>query len=133
MTSRYSRIFFAVFLCSFSSLAYEIALTRIFSISLWYHFAFMIISIAMLGLAASGTLLSIFSKLKNPSNIGAYSFLLGLGIPLSYLISNQIPFDPVRLSWDKPQLLYIGLYYIVLSVPFFFYRADNSDRILFDE
>ncbi|TAL25397.1 MAG: hypothetical protein EPN94_05325 [Nitrospirae bacterium] len=120
MTSRYSRIFFAVFLCSFSSLAYEIALTRIFSISLWYHFAFMIISIAMLGLAASGTLMSIFNKLKNPSNIGAYSFLLGLGIPLSYLISNQIPFDPVRLSWEKPQLLYIGLYYIVLSVPFFF-------------
>ena len=115
-----SRIFFVVFLCSFSSLAYEIALTRIFSISLWYHFAFMIISIAMLGLAASGTLLSIFRKLKNPANIRIYSLLLGVSIPLSYIISNQIPFDPVRLSWEKTQLLYIGLYYVVLSAPFFF-------------
>lgn len=120
MIPKDSRIFFTVFLCSFSSLAYEIALTRIFSISLWHHFAFMIISIAMLGLAASGTLLSIFHKLKNPSNISSYSFLLGVSIPSSYLISNYIPFDPVRLSWEKPQLFYIGLYYIILSAPFFF-------------
>jgi hypothetical protein len=49
-----------IFFCSFSSLAYEILLTRIFSISLWYHFAFMIISIAMLGIGASGTILALY-------------------------------------------------------------------------
>lgn len=118
--TQYPKIFVAIFLCSFSSLAYEITLTRIFSISLWYHFAFMIISIAMLGIGASGTLLSLFPKLKNLSNIGIYCFLLGVGISLSYLVSNQIPFDPVRLSWDKAQVLSIGLYYIILSIPFFF-------------
>ncbi|MBM4137644.1 MAG: hypothetical protein FJ241_12575 [Nitrospira sp.] len=117
---QYQKIFVAIFLCSFSSLAYEITLTRIFSISLWYHFAFMIISIAMLGIGASGTLLSLFPKLKNLSNIGIYCFLLGVCISLSYLVSNQIPFDPVRLSWDKAQVLSIGLYYIILSIPFFF-------------
>jgi hypothetical protein len=114
------KIFFIIFLCSSSSLAYEIALTRIFSISLWYHFAFMIISIAMLGIGASGTVLSLYPKLRNVSNIGVYSLLLGIGISLSYLLSNQIPFDPVRLSWFRIQLLYIGIYYITLSVPFFF-------------
>ncbi|MDI6889806.1 MAG: hypothetical protein QMC83_02545 [Thermodesulfovibrionales bacterium] len=114
------RIFLVIFLCSFSSLAYEIALTRIFSVSLWYHFAFMIISIAMLGIGASGTLLSLYPKLRSLSNIGIYSLLLGTGISLSYLLSNQIPFDPVRLSWSRIQLLYIGLYYVTLSMPFFF-------------
>ncbi|MEW6162079.1 MAG: hypothetical protein AB1606_01985 [Nitrospirota bacterium] len=114
------RIFLVIFLCSFSSLAYEIALTRIFSVSLWYHFAFMIISIAMLGIGASGTLLSLYPKLRSLSNIGIYSLLLGTGISLSYLFSNQIPFDPVRLSWSRMQLLYIGLYYVTLSMPFFF-------------
>jgi hypothetical protein len=114
------KIFFVIFLCSFSSLAYEIALIRIFSISLWYHFAFMVISIAMLGIGASGTVLSIHQKFRNISNIRLYSLFLGVGISMSYLISNQIPFDPMKLSWDKIQLLYIGLYYIILSIPFFF-------------
>ncbi len=113
------KILFVIFLSSLCSLAYEITLTRIFSISLWYHFAFMIISIAMLGLAASGTILSLYPRLRNPLNIPLYTFLLGVSIPASYVLSNQIPFDPVRLSWEKTQLLYIGLYYIVLSLPFF--------------
>ena len=120
MTATNSKIFFVVFLCSFSSLAYEITLMRIFSISLWYHFAFMIISIAMLGYGASGTVLSLYPKLKEQTNIKIYSIFLSIGISLSYLISNQIPFDPVRLSWEKTQLLYIALYYVVLSAPFFF-------------
>jgi len=115
---KYPGIFFVIFLCSSSSLAYEIALTRIFSISLWYHFAFMIISIAMLGIGASGTVLSLYPKLKNLSNIGFYSLLLGFGISLSYVLSNQIPFDPVRLSWSRIQLFYISIYYITLSIPF---------------
>ncbi len=114
------RIFAGIFLFSFSSLSYEIALTRIFSISLWYHFAFMVISIAMLGIGASGTALSLFPKLKVPSRIGIYGLLLGGSITLSYLSANRIPFDPVRLSWDRVQILYICLYYLLLSSPFFF-------------
>jgi hypothetical protein len=96
----YRKIIIIIFLCSFASLAYEIDLTRIFSISLWYHFAFMVISIAMLGIGASGTVLSLYSKLRNISHISIYCLLLGIGISLSYLISNQIPFDPVKLSWS---------------------------------
>ena len=114
------KIFFILFLCSFSSLGYEITLTRIFSISLSYHFAFMIISIAMLGIGASGTLLSLYPKLKNPSLIGIYSGLVGLGISVSYLLSNQIPFDPVKLHWSRLQLFYIALTYLFLSLPFLF-------------
>jgi hypothetical protein len=115
-----SQIFLIIFLCSFASLAYEITLTRIFSVALWYHFAFMIISIAMLGIGASGTLMSLYPKLKDMSHIGLYSLLLGISISLSYLGANQIPFDPVKLSWSKMQLFYIGMYYMILSIPFFF-------------
>jgi len=118
--TRHPKIFLVVLLCSFASLAYEITLTRIFSIALWYHFAFMIISIAMLGIGASGTLLSLYPKLKDISYIGLYSLLLGAGISISYLCANQIPFDPVKLSWSGTQALYISMYYIILSIPFFF-------------
>jgi hypothetical protein len=122
-----------IFLFSFSSLSYEIALTRVFSISLWYHFAFMVISIAMLGIGASGTVLSLSKTLNAPSRhdlllkrIGIYGLFLGASITASYLLSNRLPFDPVRLSWDKVQLLYICLYYLLLSTPFFFFGLSVS-------
>jgi hypothetical protein len=47
-----SAILRIIFAASFASLSYELALMRIFSVSLWYHFAFMIMSIAMLALSA---------------------------------------------------------------------------------
>jgi hypothetical protein len=109
----------AIFIASLCSLSYEITLMRIFSISLWYHFAFMVISIAMLGLAASGTILSLYPKLKDERRIGFYLLLFSAGMPLSYLLANQIPFDPAKLSWDTAQLFYITLYYLILSLPFF--------------
>ncbi|HXX79978.1 MAG TPA: hypothetical protein VEI46_00375, partial [Thermodesulfovibrionales bacterium] len=123
----------AIFLFSFTSLAFEVALTRLFSISLWYHFGFMVISIAMLGIGASGTLLSIFPKLRDSSpdrpishTIGTYGLLMGATMALSYIVSNALPFDPVRLSWDRTQILYILLYYLILSTPFFFFGLSIS-------
>lgn len=121
------RILAGIFLFSFSSLCYEIALTRVFSISLSYHFAFMVISIAMLGVGASGTALSILPVLRTSPNgsvssrIGLYGLLLGVGITISYIATNHLPFDLVRLSWDRLQILYICLYYLLLSIPFFFF------------
>lgn len=115
------RVFIGIFLCSFSAISYEITMTRIFSISLSYHFAFMVLSIAMLGIALSGTLLSLYTKLKNQAYLGRYAFFLSISIPLSYLISNLILFDPVRLSWEPLTILYIPLYYVLLSMPFFFF------------
>jgi hypothetical protein len=108
-----------IFLCSLASLAYEVVLTRIFSISLWYHYAFMVISIAMLGFAASGTVVSIFPGLKRGNLIRAYALLLGIAIPFSHLLANQASFDPVQLAWDRTELLSIGLLYAVLAIPFF--------------
>ena len=108
-----------ILLCSLSSLAYQVTLTRLFSITLWYHFAFMIISIAMLGLAASGVALVLRPRLRALECLGLYSLLLGIAIPASWLIANLIPFDPVQLVWDWTQLLRIGLLYLVLAMPFF--------------
>jgi hypothetical protein len=109
-----------VFFSSMAGLAFEVLLTRIFSISLWYHFAFMIISMAMLGMAAGGTLLSLFPRLRDMRNIGLYAFCLGIAMPAGYLLTNLMPFDPVRLSWEKTEVLRLGLYYLVLALPFFF-------------
>src|SRR2546425_6253911 len=43
-------------LVSFASLLLELSLTRLFSVVLFYHFAFLAISVALLGLGAGGVL-----------------------------------------------------------------------------
>ena len=48
----------AVSVLSAAAIAYEILLTRLFSIILWHHFAYLIISVALLGVGASGTVLA---------------------------------------------------------------------------
>ena len=116
-----------VFIVSFITLSYETTLLRIFSISLWYHFAFMIISIAMLGVSISGTILYLLpgptgikkSKTSIKDMINLFYILLSISIFFSYLITNQIPFDPPRLAWEMIQLLYVVAYCLILCIPFF--------------
>jgi len=124
-----------IFVLSMSTLALQALFIRLFSISLWYHFAFMIVSIALLGFGASGTYLSIFLKnntnnedqenekrglLKNKYYLSLFSFLFSLTTILSYLIFNLIPFDPYRIAFDKIQFLYLFIWYLGLTAPFFF-------------
>ena len=60
--NRTLRLTFSVALLSASIVAYEIQLMHFFTIVQWHHFASMVISIALLGFGASGTLLSLFRK-----------------------------------------------------------------------
>jgi hypothetical protein len=43
---------------------YELSLTRVFSVTFWYHFGFLIISTALLGFGVSGIVLFIWKKLR---------------------------------------------------------------------
>src|SRR5438874_5182504 len=49
-------------LSSFSALLLELSLTRLFSVVLFYHFAFLAISIALLGLGAGGVFAFLWKK-----------------------------------------------------------------------
>ena len=48
------RDYVTIFLLSCSILTFQIALTRALSVVVWYHFAFLTISMVMLGLGAPG-------------------------------------------------------------------------------
>jgi len=108
-----------IFLSSLATLAFEVLLTRVFSITLWYHFAFMVVSIAMLGFAASGTLLALFPGLKRLDHIGWYALALAVALPGGFILANMVPFDPVRLAWERTEILHILLTYLFLALPFF--------------
>lgn len=115
------RLLLGIALSSLSALAFEVTLTRLFSIALRYHFAYMAVSIAMLGIAASGTAGALFERLKERRNLPVYALLLSALMPLAYLAANAIAFDPVVLAWDRTEALKIPLYYLTLSTPFFFF------------
>ncbi|HSS63513.1 MAG TPA: SAM-dependent methyltransferase, partial [Gammaproteobacteria bacterium] len=51
-----------VALISSAVLGFEILLARLFAIVQWHHFAYMVISIALLGFGASGALLCLVGK-----------------------------------------------------------------------
>src|SRR2546427_3956681 len=57
-----SPVYVGVFLLSCAALLLEVALTRLFSFTLWYHFAYMTIGVALLGYGASGALLAAWER-----------------------------------------------------------------------
>src|SRR2546425_3472123 len=60
--SRDRAVLAGVALSSFAALLLELALTRLFSVVLFYHFAFLAISVALLGLGAGGVLAHLWRK-----------------------------------------------------------------------
>ena len=116
-------IYMGIFLISAATLALEISLTRVFSVSQWHHFAFMVVSVALFGIGAGGTFLSVFPPLMKKNldkSLSNLAFLFSLSTLLSFAITNRIPFDPFRMAFDSLQLLYLFIYYSLLSIPFFF-------------
>ena len=53
-------------LLSAAALAFEITLIRLFSVTEWYHFAFLAVSIALLGYGVSGAALSLVPRWSKP-------------------------------------------------------------------
>ncbi len=114
---------FSLFLLSAATLAFEINLTRLFSVAQFYHFAFMIVSIALLGYALSGTALTILSAPRRAdpqSSLVWLSLATALSILVAYLATNWLPFDSYSLLVDRKQVFILIFQYIVLSAPFFF-------------
>ena len=114
---------FSLFLLSAATLTFEINLTRLFSVAQFYHFAFLVISIALLGFGLSGTVLAIFPGLgrKTPQKSIAWLSLLTSATFLgAYLLTNWLPFDSFSITWDRKQVWILVFHYIALALPFFF-------------
>lgn len=108
----------AVGLLSAAMLAFELTLTRLFAVAQFYHFAFMVISLALLGSGASGSLLSVWPGLGGrPARWSAGFALAALG---SYALLNLVPFDSYAIAWDHRQAVYLLLTFAGAAAPFLF-------------
>ncbi len=111
----------AIFAVSFFILVLEILLTRVFSVILFYHFAFMAISIALLGLGIAGMLIYIFPRFFSPEKSHKHItwsltlFALSLLLVMIAFLKIHIPLEVTTVVAIK-----LALLYFVMVIPFLF-------------
>ena len=114
-------IYSGLFFVALATLMFEILLTRIFSVTMWFHFAFVAISVAMFGMTVGALWVYLkpgfFTEKGNAKNLTLFSNLFALSIPLSFLIHLYIPF---KTNFKPNDLFLMMLNYAVISIPFIF-------------
>lgn len=111
----------AVALISAAALAYEILLMRLFSIVLWYHFAYMIISLALLGYGAGGALVTMARSAveqRFAPLFSAAAAAFGVSAIGCFVLAQHVPFNPLEILWDPRQPAYLTAVYLLLTLPF---------------
>lgn len=105
-------------LLALSTLVLEVLLTRIYSVTMWYHFAFMAISVAMFGLAAGALIVHRFPSVATGSSLAAalarWSALFALGAPAALTCVVQLRLGGA--GW--PGAAALALVYVLSAAPF---------------
>jgi len=107
-------------LTSFSALLLELALTRLFSVVLFYHFAFLAISIALLGLGAGGV--SAYLLKSRLAGIDTRSLAVRLCMANSAVVVVVLEIVlrvPVALQVSWGNFGRLTVLYLAAAVPFF--------------
>jgi hypothetical protein len=129
----FSRTIFGVAALATATLLLESVLTRFLAVAQHYHFAFLVVSLALLGFGASGSILALFPHLHSKVNSTGHvtrkrserlilfaCLAFSISVGLAYFVVNIIPFDSYSIAWERRQLLYFVLYFLVLTLPFLF-------------
>src|SRR5438094_5375635 len=101
-----------LFLTTLSLLQFELFLTRIFSVTMWYHFAFMAISLAMFGLAAGAIFIELMKRRDPHATLRNLALLFALTSAICFAGQLYIPADPEKeIAWTV-------LAFTLVAVPF---------------
>jgi SAM-dependent methyltransferase len=107
-------------LTSFAALLLELALTRLFSVVLFYHFAFLAISIALLGLGAGGVFAYLLKQRLARTDTRTLAARLCIDSSIVVLFALEVVLHvPVNLSVSGINFLHLTAIYISAALPFF--------------
>jgi len=113
--------FAGLFCITLATLTYQLLLTRIFSVTMYYHFAFVAISVTMFGMAVGALLVygrpAVFTPNRLQERLAQASLGFAITIVASFLAHLWLPFRP-ELSLTGVTTVVVT--YAVLSVPFTF-------------
>jgi spermidine synthase len=116
----------ALFFIAMGVLLEEIALTRVFSVMSWHHFAYLIISLALLGFGAASTHLSVAKRFStaafDPQQFVRYALGFAVTTILGFATATKVHFYPVDVYTygDFSNIYSLALLYGIVGVPFFF-------------
>ena len=91
------RLLIATLLVSAAAIGYEILLMRVLSIVQWHHFAYMIISLALLGYGASGTFIALSRSYLEPRFETAFAtsaLLFSIAMIVCFIVVVDCQRDP---------------------------------------
>jgi spermidine synthase len=110
----------ALALTSFGALLLELALTRLFSVVLFYHFAFLAISIALLGLGAGGVFAYLLKSRLAATSTRTLAARLCMTNSIVVLVVLEIILHvPVALQVSWGNFARLTVIYLAAAVPFF--------------
>ena len=112
------RVYLGIFLIALAILVLQVALTRVLSVVMWYHFAFVVISLAMLGLAVSGIVLYLFPSLVRRAHVLIPWFGRFAGVTtilcLLYLAHTPVKTEAATEIFSRG----VAIFYLVALLPF---------------
>jgi hypothetical protein len=108
-----------VFAITLTTLMYEIVLTRIFSVAMWYHFAFVAISVALFGMTVGALIVHLrpqaFTDVKVKRQMWRFSLAYAVSVAVAFCVQLAIPFVPKLTMAGVSSVV---LTCVVISVPF---------------
>jgi len=118
---------FGIGLLSASVILTELLLTRLFSVSLYYHFAFLAVSVAMLGLGAGGLLVYLNRRRLPREALPGALVLLGLAMAVLIVVALAITLQ-VRVpnAVSLRMAAYLAFLFVLASLPFLCAGASVS-------
>ena len=137
-------LFVGVLLVGTSTLLFEVALTRVLSFKIWHHFAYVVISTALLGYGAAGSAFAVSAALRAiepPRLMAGASVASALAASIGIILFAALPLDPMHIFDEASQTSLFVAYALLAALPFFFSglvlsaafstTARSADRIYF--
>ncbi len=102
-----------------ASMAMSLLFTRIFSVTMYYHFAFLLVSLALLGIAVAGVAISLapnfFREERIPWLSGLFAVLMA---PLALIALSAATANPLSVDLSSQNTSRLVLLYFTTALPF---------------
>ena len=112
----------AIAVLSAAALAYEVLLLRLFAIVQWHHFAYLSISVALLGIGAAGTFVTVARRRLQaafPASFVAAAASFAVAALACFAAAERVPFNALEIGWNPHEFLGLAAIYLLLFIPFF--------------
>ncbi len=116
-------VFAGILLLSAAVLALEVYLTRVYSLMVWPYMAFVVVSVAMLGIGAAGAVLAAAGARwgrRPPATMAACAVAFGATALVGTAAVGHFPANLGRSLLSPDTHLPVVAYYLISAMPFFF-------------